>query len=519
MGLPLSKFVSVSAVVSKPAFTVEKKHLILAIDNPLIGSNTPYIEYSGSSALSDFKKDFGATKEYFALQKYFGWMGKTGLSPDKAIIVRWYKANTAPFIRGGEVANLSSLKAITDGSFKLAFNDNTAIEISGLDFSAVNSYSEIAEIIQTAINKESGEAYTNATVVYSSLTGGFIITGGVAGLNNTMVITAGETGTDVSKDLGLTDTAQISDGVNAETFAELCDRIYNMNTVGFAITTLETVEQEDIVNSVAFLNSVVGEQTVNTKLKLVFNFADKSSAEALQTTLQTLSYTGYVITYDPNGENVNILDCAIGATVDYTADNGAINFNFQPATGYTPITTKNSAVDYQAGITNSSIVNELDSYKISYVYSVGTGSQETVLYGMGLMTGAFGIESCQQNESWLESDLQTSVMNGFVSLNNVKLQGSDAVDFMSSVISPSFIQGVANGTIANGGTLLENDKLVITQTLGADAIDAVESNGYYYKIVSLTAEDIAQKRVRILCAYLSAGVVNQVRVINQIFGA
>jgi hypothetical protein len=37
--------------------------------------------------------------------------------------------------------------------------------------------------------------------------------------------------------------------------------------------------------------------------------------------------------------------------------------------------------------------------------------------------------------------------------------------------------------------------------------------------MDLTAEDIAAKRVRILCAYLSAGVVNQVRVINQIFGA
>lgn len=515
MGLPLSKFVSVSAVVSKPAFTVEKKHLILAIDNPLISSEKPYIEYD---TVSDFKKDFGATKEYSALQKYFGWMGKTGLSPDKAIIVRWYKENAAPFVKGGAVEKLSTLKAITDGSFKVAFNGNTAVEISGLDFSSVNSYSEIATIIQTAMRSESGDAFTSSTTVYSSLTGGFIITGGVAGLDNTIEISAGETGTDVSSSLGLID-AEVSAGVNAETFAELCDRIYNMNTSGFAITTLEPIESEDMVNSVAFLNSVIEEQTVNTKLKLVFNFKDKAEAEALQTTLQALSYTGYVITFDPKEENVNILDCAIGATVDYTADNGAINFNFQPAKGFTPITTMDSAVNYQAGQTNSSLANELDAYKISYVYSVGVGAQEEVLYGMGLMAGAFGVESCQQNESWLETDLQTAVMNGFVSLNNIKLQGSDATDFMGIIVAPSFVQGVKNGTIANGGRLLDNDKLVISQTLGANAIDAVEANGYYYKIMPLTAEDIAAKRVRILCAYLSAGVVNQVRVINQIFGA
>jgi hypothetical protein len=104
-------------------------------------------------------------------------------------------------------------------------------------------------------------------------------------------------------------------------------------------------------------------------------------------------------------------------------------------------------------------------------------------------------------------------------LNNVELQGSDASDFMSAMIAPTFVQGVKNGTIANGGLLLNNDKLVVSQTLGANAIEAIEANGYYYKIMDLTAEDIAAKRVRILCAYLSAGVVNQVRVINQIFGA
>ena len=292
-----------------------------------------------------------------------------------------------------------------------------------------------------------------------------------------------------------------------------------MNTAGFSLTTLESIEEDDIKNSVAYINGQVGEQSIYTKLKLVFNFADKTDMEAIQTSLLALGYTGYVITYDPNNEMVNILDCAIGATVDYTLDNSAINFNFQPATGYTPITNVDSAVDYQAGQTNMALAEELDGYKISYVYSVGTGSQEEVLYGMGLMAGAFGVESIQLNESWLESDLQTNILNGFVSLNNVKLQGSDAVDFLSSMIAPSFVQGVKNGTIANGGTLLNNDKLVISQTLGASAIDAVEANGYYYQVQPLSAEDIANKRARVLCAYLTAGVVNQVRIINQIFGA
>lgn len=519
MGLPLEKFAPTSATVQNSAFTVEKKNLILAMDNNLIGTKTPYIEYSGASALTKFKADFGSDiAEYSALQKYFGFMSKTGGSPEKAIIVRWYKSNTAPFIKGSKIENLSALKTITNGSFKLRFND-TEEEISGLDFSSANSYSDIAKLIQVAVNGKSGDAFVNATVEYSSITGGFILTGGIAGKDNTITIIAGETGTDIIGDIGFGASAIISDGVNAETFAELCDRIYNMNTAGFAITTLESIDEDDKQNAVAWLNSPIGEQTIYTKLKLVFNYSDKATAEVFATTMNTLGYTGFVITYDPYNEYVNILDCAIGAPIDYTEANSAINFNFQPAVGYTPVTNLNTAVDYQAGQTNLALAEELDSYKISYVYGVGVGTQEQVCYGMGLMAGAFSTETVQINESWLETDLQTNVVNGFISLDNVKLQGQDAKDFVSALINPSFEQGKINGTIANGGTLLDNDKLIISQTLGKNAIDAIETNGYYYKILDLTAEDIELKRVRILCAYLCAGVLNKVRIIDNIYGA
>lgn len=518
MGLPLEKFAPVSATVQSPAFTVEKKNLILAMDNGLIGTKTPYIEYSGASALTQFKKDFGSDiPEYKALQKYFGFMSKTGGAPEKAIVVRWYKTATAPFVKCSKVDTLASLKAITDGSFKIAFND-TEEEISGLDFSGANSYSDIATLIQVGINAKTGDAFVNATVTYSSITGGFIITGGETGKNKTVSVGAGTTGTDISTLIGF-DGAEISAGVNAETFAELCDRIYNMNTAGFAITTLENIDEDDKQNAVAWLNSTIGEQTIYTKLKLVFNYTDKAIAEVFAETMNTLGYTGFVITYDPNNEYVNILDCAIGAPIDFTDSNTAVNFNFQPAVGYTPVTNLDTAVDYQAGQTNLALAQELDSYKISYVYSVGVGSQAQVCYGMGLMAGSFGTETVQINESWLESDLQTAIVNGFISLDNIKLQGQDAKDFVSALINPSFEQGKINGTIANGGKLLDNDKLVITQTLGKNAIGAIETNGYYYKIQDLTAEDIELKRVRILCAYLCAGVLNKVRIIDNIYGA
>lgn len=133
---------------------------------------------------------------------------------------------------------------------------------------------------------------------------------------------------------------------------------------------------------------------------------------------------------------------------------------------------------------------------------------------------AFGTEDVQVNESWLEEDIQVRVMNAFNTLNKVKLQGQDAVELVSTLIAPSFEKGKQNGSIARNGTLTDSDRLSIVQATGvAAAPDAVANNGYYFKVQELTAEDIAERRVRIVSCYLCGGVVNEIRIINNIYGA
>lgn len=522
MSLPFSKFVPISAVVQSPAFTVEKKHMLLAMTSPLIGSSTPALTYSGVSALTDFKADFGSEiPEYEVASRYFGFLSKTGIAPEKLIVARWYKEAAAPFIKGTkDLASIAQLKAVDNGSFKLTLGSSEFEVVVNL--STANSYSEVASLIQTAVqgNSAGGEAYTGATVVYNTITGGFIITSGAAGKEAAVAaVSAGTTGTDLSTMLGLL-TAELSQGVDAETFAEFCDRIFNANTAGYSITTIEELDEDSITAAVEWLQGNIGGQTINSMVRLVFNIQDKATAKALQSTLSTLGYTGYVIDYDEKGEYVNALSCAIAASTDYNTANGAKNFNFQPAKGYTPITTLGSVIDYQQGQTNLSLAEELDALCISYIYSVGFGDQQEVLYGMGLMQGSFGTEDVQVNESWLERDLQTQVMNGFISLEKLGLQGDDAKEFMSTIVTPSFEQGKTNGMIARNGKLSDTDRNTIYMiTNNAAAADAVENNGYFFQVQDLTAEDIKARRVRIIVCYLCGGVVNQVRIINNIFGA
>ena len=520
MSLPFSKFVPISATVQSPAFLQEKKHMLLAMTNSLIGTGTTYKEYSGAAALTNFGKDFGTTTaDYAVAQKYFSFNSKTGTSPEKMVVARWYKTAAAPFIKGSKPAALATLVGMTTPSFDLTI-DSTTTTITA-DFSTCTSYSNVAQRIQAAINNytSGGTAFTSATVEYNSVVGGFIITSGTTGAGETIAIATPTTGTDARENLGLLEP-EISAGANAETFAEFCNRIFNANTAGFSITTTETLTDSDITPAVAWLQGSVGGQTISTAARLVFNIADKTTAKAIQSTLKELSYTGYVVCYDPNGEWVNALDCAIAASTDYQVANGSLNFNFQPAVGYTPITVLGDVINYQQGQTNLSLAQELDDLCISYVYSVGFGSQAQVLYGMGLMMGAYGTEDIQVNESAMQMSMQVAIMNGFVSLNKIKLQGSDAKGFIATLITPTLDLFKTNGSIAMNGTLSDTDKNAIYMATGNDAAaEAVEQNGYYFQVQDLTAEDIRLRRVRVLVCYLAGGVVNQIRITDTIFGA
>jgi len=521
MSLPFSKFVPISAKVQSPAFTVEKKHMLLAMTSPLIGTNTPYIEFSGGAAVNNFRAMFGtAVPEYPIVQRYFNFISKAGNAPEKLIVARWYKTAAAPFIKGaGTLASVATLKTINDGTFTLTL-DSVSHEIK-VNLASANSYSEMAGLIQTAIQSNTDNAaFASATVAFNTITGGFIITSGSTGSDATATaVTAGTTGTDISADLGLVD-AIVSQGADAETFAQFCDRIFNVNTSGYSITTAEDLTTDEMQAAIAWLQGSVGGQTISSSVRLVFNITDKATAKALQSTVAELSYTGYVVCYDPKNEFVAGLSCAIAATTDYEGSNGAVNFNFQPAVGYTPITTVDTVVDFQAGQTNLSVAEELDALCISYVYSVGFGTQSTVLYGMGLMQGAYGTEDVQVNEAAMEKDLQTAVMNGFVAVNKFKLQGADAVSAISTLIDPTFKKYQTNGSIAYDGTLSDTDKIAVFNATGnPEAAEAIEANGYYYQVLPLTADDIAKRTARVIVCYLSGGVLNVLRVTNNIFGA
>lgn len=507
MSVPFYIFAPTTAKVVKPAFTAEKQHMILAVKNSLIPTSVPFLEFESAS---DYALSFGQDAVYSALIKYFSFLSKSGTAPDKAVIMRWFETATAPFAVGTQLPKnaLAIINEITSGTIKYTL-DGTEETVSNLDFSTQTSLSNVATVLQTEIGN-------GVTVSYSSITGGFIITAPSTGSEHTI----GDFGGDenVLSALGLTN-AVLSQGVDAETFATFCDRVLDANPAGFTITTLETVTEEDKLASVAWLQQVINEQTLYTNKKLTFNFNNLDDLTSFSDQIQVLSYTGVSMTYDPNGEDVNILDAACSASTDY--DNGQTkNYNFQPATGYTSVTNLGLVTDYQDGQTNVGLFNKLNNLGACFVYSIGYGSQEQTYYGTGVMLGDFGTEDIQANQAALESRLQLSIINGLAAVEKLKLRGTDAEAALSGLIDPNFKLFQKNGAIAYDGTLEDSDRLTIVNSFGSsDIADAIENNGYYFQIEELTASDTAARQRRVKYAYLAGGVINKVVFNAAIYGA
>ena len=135
------------------------------------------------------------------------------------------------------------------------------------------------------------------------------------------------------------------------------------------------------------------------------------------------------------------------------------------------------------------------------------------------MLGDFATEDTQANQAGLESDLRLAVINGLNAVEKLKLRGTDAEETLAALVAPSFQKFQKNGAIAYNGELSTTDRILITQSFGsADAADAVESNGYFFRVESLTEADVAEKRRRIRYAYLAGGVINKVVFNASIYG-
>jgi len=198
MAISLTRYVQITSGVGGAAI-VSNRELVGRIftGNVLLPPQT-MISFTSAAEVATY---FGASSEE-ALRAafYFSFISKSKTTPPSLQFARWAVAAVAPLIipNSKNVTLLANWTSITAGSFILTMGAFT-FTLSALDFSGAASLAAVATIIEDAIQAQTGGGtlWTSATVVYSTVYNGFVLTGGETGAAAINVETGGG-GTDIT---------------------------------------------------------------------------------------------------------------------------------------------------------------------------------------------------------------------------------------------------------------------------------------------------------------------------------
>lgn len=233
MAISLQRYVNINSAVGSG--TVVPTRLLVCrmfTGNNILPPNT-FIQFANAADVGTY---FGTTsEEYYRALFYFAWISKNLTSAPAIQFARWVNTDSLPQIFAApQVQSIANWAAVTAGAFVLTINGTPNV-ISGLDFSGYTTYSEVAALIQTAIQAlySSTQAATLASSIdvsgltdTSLLSAGMIVTG-VGIPANTTIATIVD-GTDIT----LSQAATIT-GASTLKFYLSADALYANATVQF----------------------------------------------------------------------------------------------------------------------------------------------------------------------------------------------------------------------------------------------------------------------------------------------
>ncbi len=454
MAISFKKYIDITSGVGGGA-GVRDRDLITRIftSNPLMPANS-FLELDSADDVASY---FGSnSEEYKRAVFYFGWVSKNISRPKKISFARFVEEEQAPMIFGvSKVYVLGAIKAVNSGTLVLSIGGQSQ-ELTGLDFSAVTSFADVAGVVKTAVNGKEGEQFTGANVSYDAVTCRFILTGGKA--ENAEISASGE----VAELLGLAQGAINSDGalVQSVTDTLIASTDASNNFASFLFVSVLADEQ---IKEVAAWND-----TQNVMYMYLVPATDKN-AETLSGML--LGYSGTTLTLaSRQGEFDEMIPGIILAATDYAKRNSAQNYMFQQFPELSP------------KVASTVEANKYDALRVNYYGQTQTAGQNISFYQRGVMMGGatdLVDQNIYANEAWLKDAVAAQIMSLLLSVSRVPANNNGRAQLLA-VIQSKINQALDNGTISVGKALSTVQKLYISEITGDSlAWQQVQNIGYW----------------------------------------
>lgn len=325
------------------------------------------------------------------------------------------------------------------------------------------------------------------TCVYSTLTNGFIIQGAVASASQTISFATG----DMASVLGLSETAggYVTQGSNNTSITDLMTEIGLDNGDYYSISVTNNVDipESDYDAIGAWVSAS------NGRYCIVGYSNDKRLTSTDNLVYENLfGYDGFIIVY---GDYLMaaFVQAAI-ASVDFSVPNGMTNFNFIECLEF-----------LEQAIGTSAELDGINANRVNCCYVMGGYGQSQPLFGEGKIFGTnFNNIANYIGNSWIKAKMEIAGANLMINQSFIALRGGSGKSMILASMQEVINLAKTSGIIVTVGTdsLLADEKSKIVSATGnANAVNLVESNGYYINVLPLTADDIAKEQMRIQFIY------------------
>lgn len=464
IGLPVSRLINVSVTIDPTAAGVANfNSLVIVGDSDVIDTDTRIVRYG---SLTEVGAAFGTSaEEYKAALLWFSQSPK----PTSVYIGKWAQAATKGRLIGAALTTtqqaLSNFTSISNGALKLTIDGSgSPTTITGLNFSAVTSMSNVASIINTALS-------TAATCTWDGSR--FIIKSSTTGASSAVSFpVAPGSGTDIKSLVGLTSAqgARTVAGIAAETALAAIQAIDATPTfvygVTFASTNLVNNDRVAIAGYVeASSRPHIYGATTNASAAL-----DSTQTTDIASVLTAAGYKRSMVQYSTTAYAVCSLLARV-LTTDFTAQNSTITLMYKGE----PAVTAETLTTAQADALKTKRANVFVNYDNS-----------TAIIQYGTMAGDAYIDEIVGLD-WLTNAVQTAVFNRLYA--SKKIPQTDAgMHQLQNAAESALDQAVNNGLLAPG--YWTNDGF------GEIENGSYLTKGYYTYVAPLRTQSQADRAAR-----------------------
>lgn len=492
MTIPVSTVVSINPGVISAGGNALDLNALMITENPAIPIGAVQA-FATATDVSDF---FGpsAPETALATQYFLGFANSTQ-KPGNLLFAQFNAAAVAGYLRGADLGamTLTELQAF---SGVISITVGGVVETSAaINLATATSFSDAATLIQA------GFTTPPFTVSYDSIRNAFVFTTTATGTAATIGYASGTLAPDLL--LEQSNGAVLSQGAAAQTPAGLMASILNV-TLNWG--TFMTTYNDTTANKVAYADWANGQ---NNRFAYILWSTDGAALVTPDTTsalaqIIAAGYSGTCGIYcDPIADPTGIAPafvCGAAASIDFSATNGRITFDFK----------------YQSGVpvsvTDASVAANLKSNGYNYVGAYATANQGFTWFGPGSVTDEYLWLDAFLNQVYLNAQLQLALITLLTTVNSVPYDPSGRTMIQAACLDP-IAQAVNFGSINVGVALSALQAAEVNNAAGVAIDKTLTTQGWYLQVLPGTAQVRgARQSPPISLWYMDGGAVQQINV-------